>query len=213
PERPSTRPNSSKRQGDFVMSFLNTKRITVALAALALASTAFAVRPSDLAPDFKGTDSNGKTQTLSQYRGKYVVLEWANQGCPYEQKHYKSGNMEALQKEWTAKGVVWLSIISSAPGEQGYVTPPEENDYLAKMHAAPTAAILDPTGAIGHLYNAKTTPHMFVIDPTGKIVYEGAIDDKPSPDPSTLNGAHNYVSEALTAAMAGKPVPTPQTRS
>jgi peroxiredoxin len=185
----------------------------MALAALAVATAAFAVKPGELAPDFHGTDSTGKTQSLSQYRGKYVVLEWANQGCPYEQKHYKSGNMEALQKQWTAKGVVWLSIISSAPGEQGYVTPPEENDYLAKMHAAPTAAILDPTGAIGHLYDAKTTPHMFVIDPSGKIVYEGAIDDKPSPDTSTLKDAHNYVSEALTEAMAGKPVQTPITRS
>ena len=188
-------------------------RMTLALATLVVATAAFAIRPGELAPDFHGTDSKGKTQSLSQYRGKYVVLEWANQGCPYEQKHYKSGNMEALQKEWTAKGVAWLSIISSAPGQQGYVTPPQENDYLKTMHAAPTAAVLDPTGAIGHLYDAKTTPHMFVIDPSGKIVYEGAIDDKPSPDPSTLKDAHNYVSEALTEAMAGKPVQTPVTRS
>jgi hypothetical protein len=120
--------------------------------------------------------------------------------------------MEKLQKEWTGKGVVWLSVISSAPGEQGYVTPPEENAYLKKMNAAPTAAILDPKGDIGHLYQAKTTPHMFVIDPTGKVIYQGAIDDKPSPDPETLPGAHNYVSEALTAAMSGKPVPTAVTR-
>jgi peroxiredoxin len=189
-------------------------RITLALAALALATAAFAVRPGALAPDFHGTDSNGKTQSLSQYRGKFVVLEWANQGCPYEQKHYKSGNMEALQKQWTAKGVVWLSVISSAPGEQGYVSPAEENDYLSKMHAAPTAAILDPTGAIGHLYDAKTTPHMFVIDPSGKIVYEGAIDDQPTPDPASLKTVqHNYLNEALNAAMAGKPVPTPVTKS
>jgi peroxiredoxin len=188
-------------------------KLTLAIATIALATAAFAVKPSDLAPDFHGTDSNGRTQSLSQYRGKYVVLEWANQGCPFEQKHYKSGNMEALQKEWTAKGVVWLSIISSAPDQQGYVTPPEENDYLAKMHAAPTAAILDPTGSIGHLYDAKTTPHMFVIDPNGKIVYEGAIDDQPTPDPASLKSARNYVSEALTESMAGKPVQTPVTRS
>jgi peroxiredoxin len=185
----------------------------LSVVALALAATAaFAIPPGSIAPDFKGTDSNGQTQTLSQYRGKFVVLEWANQGCPYEQKLYHSGTMEKLQKEWTAKGVVWLSVISSAPGQQGYVTPPQENDYLTKMKAAPTAAILDPSGAIGHLYEAKTTPHMFVIDPTGKVVYQGAIDDKPSPDPDTLPGAHNYVSEALTAAMAGKPVPTAVTR-
>jgi AhpC/TSA family len=120
--------------------------------------SALAIPLGTAAPNFKGTDSTGTQQTLSQYRGKFVVLEWANKGCPYDRKHYISGNMEALQKEWTAKDVVWLSVISSAPGEQGYVTPAEENDYLKKMHAAPTAAILDPTGTIGRLYEAKTTP-------------------------------------------------------
>jgi peroxiredoxin len=189
-----------------------TKTSSIVACAL-LCSAALALKPGETAPGFHGTDSNGKTETLAQYRGKFVVLEWANQGCPYERKHYESGNMERLQKEWTSKGVVWLSIISSAPGQQGYVTPNEENQYLAKMHAAPTAAILDPSGTIGRLYDAKTTPHMFVIDPQGKIVYEGAIDDRPSPDPDTLKGAHNYVSAALEEAMAGKPVDTPVTRS
>lgn len=145
-------------------------------------------------------------------RGKYVVLEWANKGCPYEQKHYNSGNMEKLQREWTAKGVVWLSILSSAPGKQGNVTPAEENDYLKTMHAAPTAAILDPSGTIGRLYDAKTTPHIFVIDPAGKVIYQGAIDDQPTPDPDSLANAHNYVSEALTDALENKPIPTPVTR-
>jgi peroxiredoxin len=173
---------------------------------------AVALPAGSIAPEFKGVDSNGVTHSLSEYRGKYVVLEWANQGCPYEQKHYLSGNMESLQKEWTGKGVVWLSIISSAPGEQGYVTPAQENDYLKTMKAAPTAALLDPKGTIGHLYDARTTPHMFVIDPAGKIVYQGALDDKPSPDPSTLKGADNYVSDALNAAMAGKPVAVAVTR-
>jgi len=189
-------------------------RNALAITALTLTFAAFAgaLPPGSLAPDFKGTDSNGKIQSLSQYRGKFVVLEWANQGCPYEQKHYLSGNMESLQKQWTSKGVVWLSIISSAPGEQGYVSSSEENSYLQKMHAAPTAAILDPAGSIGHLYAAKTTPHMFVIDPSGKIVYQGAIDDQPSPDPSTLKNAHNYLNDALTAAMAGKPVAQESTR-
>ena len=192
------------------------KRMRVAVLAAGLATVcvgAFALKPGELAPDFKGMDSNGKAETLGQYRGKYVVLEWANQGCPFEQKHYKSGNMESLQKQWTAKGVVWLSVISSAQGEQGYVTPAQENEYLAQMKAAPTAAILDPSGAIGRLYGAKTTPHMFVIDPQGKIIYEGAIDDQPSPDPSTLNGAKNYVSAALEESMAGKPVQVSVTRS
>ena len=173
---------------------------------------ALSLTPGTQAPDFKGTDSNGVTHTLSQYRGKYVVLEWANKGCPYEQKHYLSGNMEALQKEWTDKGVVWLSILSSAPGEQGNVTPAEENQYLKTMHAAPTAAILDPSGEIGHLYQAKTTPHIFIIDPKGKLIYQGAIDDKPTTDLSDVQHAHNYLNEVLNAAMAGKPVPITSTR-
>jgi len=185
------------------------KRIGVGVLMAALAASAgvvMALPPGSMAPEFKGADSNGMTHSLSEYRGKYVVLEWANQGCPYEQKHYKSGNMESLQKEWTGKGVVWLSILSSSPGQQGYVTPAEENDYLKAMKASPTAALLDPTGAIGHLYDARTTPHMFVIDPAGKIVYQGAIDDKPTPDPSSLKSADNYLNDALNAAMAGKPV-------
>jgi peroxiredoxin len=192
------------------------KRTRVAALSTGLAMIcvgALALQPGQLAPEFKGTDSTGKTETLAQYRGKYVVLEWANEGCPYERKLYESGTMESLQKQWTAKGVVWLSVLSSAPGQQGNVSPAEENDYLHKMKAAPTAAILDPTGTIGRLYAAKTTPHMFVIDPTGKIVYQGAIDDQPSPDPSTLKGAKNYVSEALEESMAGKPVATPMTKS
>jgi peroxiredoxin len=180
---------------------------------LCAATIAYALPPGSQAPNFTGTDSNGQTQTLSQYRGKYVVLEWANKGCPYEQKQYNSGNMEKLQREWTAKGVVWLSVISSAPGQQGYVTPPEEQAYLTRMHAAPKAVILDPSGAIGRLYQAKTTPHMFVIDPAGKLIYQGAIDDQPTPDPESIAKAHNYVSEALNAAMQGKPVPTAMTHS
>jgi len=192
---------------------MKCKQLTVRAGMLALlCGSAWALKPGDAAPEFKGTDSNGKTLDLSQYRGKFVVLEWANQGCPYERKHYESGNMESLQKQWTAKGVVWLSIISSAPGEQGYVTPPQENEYLAKMHAAPTAAVLDPSGEIGRLYGAKTTPHMFVIDPQGKVVYEGAIDDQPTPDPASLKVAHNYLNDALNEAMAGKAVATPVTR-
>jgi peroxiredoxin len=185
------------------------KRIQFALPFLLLATSlhlALALPPGSPAPDFKGVDSNGVTHSLSDYRGKYVVLEWANRGCPYEQKHYLSGNMESLQKQWTSKGVVWLSIISSAPGQQGYVTPAEENDYLKTMKASPTAALLDPTGAIGHLYDARTTPHIFVIDPTGKLIYQGAIDNQPTPNPASLNGADNYLNDALNAAMAGKAV-------
>jgi peroxiredoxin len=184
----------------------------LSLVLIALSLPAFAVVPNTSAPNFKGTDSNGVEHSLSQYRGKYVVLEWANKGCPYDQKHYLSGNMANLQKEWTAKGVVWLSVISSAPGTQGYVTPAEENAYIKTMHVASTAVLLDPTGSIGRLYEAKTTPHMFVIDPTGKVIYQGAIDDKPTTDQADLKGARNYLNETLTDAMAGNPVPVASTR-
>jgi peroxiredoxin len=182
--------------------------LVLGLAALPL----LALTPGVPAPDFKGTDSNGAIHTLSQYRGKYVVLEWANKGCPYDQKHYLSGNMESLQKEWTGKGVVWLSVISSAPGEQGSVSSAEENQYLKTMKAAPTAALLDPDGTIGHLYQAKTTPHIFVIDPNGTLIYQGAIDDKPTTDQADIKTARNYLNDVLNAAIAGKPVPVATTR-
>jgi peroxiredoxin len=187
--------------------------LTVATVAVTFLSLhAYAVRIGDSAPDFKGTDSNGNTQSLSQYKGKYVVLEWTNHDCPFTRKHYAAGNMQSLQKEWTAKGIVWLSIISSAPGEQGYMTAPEENSYLREVHAAPTAAILDPAGAIGREYEAKTTPHIFIIDPAGKVIYEGAIDDHPSADPEDIKSSKNYVSEALSQSLAGQPVATAVTR-
>jgi peroxiredoxin len=165
------------------------------------------------APAFTATDSHGQSHSLDQYRGKYVVLEWHNQGCPYTKKHYESGNMQSLQKEWTAKGVTWFTVISSAPGEQGYQTDAQENAYLAEMHADPTAVLMDPQGKLGHLYGAKTTPEMYVIDPSGKLIYEGAIDDRPTPDVSDIKGADNYLNDALTEAMAGKPVLKSYTRS
>jgi peroxiredoxin len=165
------------------------------------------------APAFTATDSHGQSHSLDQYRGKYVVLEWHNQGCPYTRKHYVSGNMQELQQEWTAKGVVWFTVISSAPGEQGYVTDAQENAYLAKVRADPTAVLMDANGKLGHLYGAKTTPEMYVIDPNGKLIYEGAIDDRPTPDVSDIKGADNYLSDALTEAMDGKPVLKSYTRS
>ena len=174
--------------------------------------TAFAVRVGAPAPDFTGTDTQGHTDKLSDFHGKYVVLEWTNNGCPYTQKHYESGNMQALQKEWTAKGVVWLTVLSSAPGEQGYMTAPAENSYMAREHADPTAALLDPTGTIGREYDAKTTPHMFVIDPSGKIIYEGAIDDHPTTDLADVKISKNYVSAALAEALANQPVAVSYTR-
>jgi peroxiredoxin len=186
---------------------------TLAVIATALVyASAWAAQVGVAAPDFSGTDSNGQVQTLAKDRGKFVVLEWHNQGCPYTRKHYESGNMEALQREWTAKGVVWLTVISSAPGRQGYVSAADENAYLKKMQADPTAVILDSNGQLGKLYGAKTTPHMFIIDPSGKLIYSGAIDDHPTSDPDDIKDSRNYVNQALTEAMAGKPVSEPVTR-
>jgi peroxiredoxin len=178
----------------------------------ALAAPAWAARVGEKAPAFAATDSNGVKHTLSEYSGKYVVLEWHNNGCPFVRKQYGSGNMQKLQKEWTARGVVWLTVISSAPGKQGYVTAGEENAYVKQVDAAPTAVLLDPAGDLGRLYDAKTSPHMFVADPSGKLIYNGAIDDRPTPDPASVAGATNYVAQALAESMAGKPVSVPTSR-
>lgn len=172
-------------------------------------TTAFAAKVGEAAPDFTGTDSNGQSHKLSAYRGKYVILEWHNQGCPYTKKHYDTGNMQKLQKDAIAKGVVWLSVISSAPGKQGYVTASEENEYLKRTNSTPTAVLLDPSGEIGRLYGAKTTPHMYIIDPQGRLIYNGAIDDRPTADAKDIAGAKNYVTAALDEVLAGKPVSTP----
>jgi hypothetical protein len=189
------------------------RKLALALLFVILAQAVFALRVGDRAPAFTAVDSHGQQHSLAEYKNKFVVLEWHNQGCPYTIKHYNSGNMQKLQKLWTSKGVVWLTVISSAPGTQGYVTAAQENDYLQRMNAAPTAALLDPNGDLGHLYGAKTTPHMFVINPQGQLIYEGAIDDKATPDPSDIAGATNYVTVALEQAMAGKPVTTTATRA
>lgn len=186
---------------------------TVAVLMLCAAPLLFAAaKVGDVAPEFTATSSSGKTVHLADYRGKYVVLEWHNNGCPYVGKHYNSGNMQRLQKQWTSQGVVWFTVLSSAPGKQGYVTASEENDYLTKEHATPTAALLDPTGEIGHMYDAKTSPQMVVINPQGVVIYSGAIDDKPTTDLQDVQGATNYVTLALEQSMAGKAVATPATR-
>jgi peroxiredoxin len=186
--------------------------VAIALVALAIVLVAHAASVGQAAPTFTGKDSQGKTQSLEQYRGKFVVLEWTNRDCPYTKKQYDSGNMQALQREWMGKGVVWLTVLSSAQGEQGYLDAAGENAQMARVHAQPTAAILDPSGEIGKLYSAKTTPHMFVIDPAGKLIYAGAIDDKPTTDTGDVKTAKNYVSAALTEAMAGQPVQVASTR-
>jgi hypothetical protein len=193
-------------------SSLFHKLIVFVVLGFALHLSAQTAVPGNQAPNFTGNDSNGKPHSLSDYNGKYVVLEWASQGCPYDQRHYINGSMEAVQQKWTGKGVVWLSIISSAPGQEGFVSPEEENRYIRKTHASPTAAILDPSGTIGRLYRAKTTPHMFVIDPSGKVIYAGAIDDNPTWDLSDHTPARNYVDEALTESMNGQPIRVQSTR-
>ena len=179
---------------------------------LFLISSAFAVAVGEPAPEFQATDSNGQVHKLSENRGKFVVLEWHNNGCPYTAKHYESRNMQRLQKEWISKGVVWFTVISSAPGKQGYVTAQQENKYLKAMNASPTAALLDPQGDVGRLYSAKTTPHMFVVNPAGVLIYDGAIDSKPTTDQADIASAQNYVSQALGEATAGKAVSVPTSR-
>lgn len=157
------------------------------------------VRVNQIAPDFSGVDSTGALRKLSEFKGKTVVLEWTNHQCPFTGKHYTSGNMQRLQAEATDQGIVWLSIISSAPGQQGYVTAEEANQLTTSRDASPTAVILDPEGEIGRLYSARTTPHMYVIDPQGELRYMGGIDNIPSADPADVTDATNYVQGALTS--------------
>lgn len=164
------------------------------------------------APDFTGVDSNGKQHTLSQYRGKTVVLEWTSHECPYVVKHYDSGNMQAIQKEATANGIVWLSIISSKPGKEGHVSGSRANELTASRNAAPTAVILDESSAIGTLYGAKTTPHMYIIDKTGQLVYMGGIDNIPSTNPGDIPKSKNYVRAALADMADGQPIKESITR-
>jgi peroxiredoxin len=162
-----------------------------------------------VAPEFKAVDTYGKTHSLSQYRGKWVVLEWVNYDCPYVRKHYNSNTMQALQKKYAAKGVVWLSIVSSAPGKQGHYANDEQNALTKEKGAAPHAMLIDESGTVGRMYDARTTPHMFVINPQGTLLYMGGIDDKPTARAADLQGARPHVDIALQEAMAGKPVSVP----
>ncbi len=164
------------------------------------------------APDFSLTDANGKTHSLSQYKGKYVVLEWFNPECPFVKKHYGSNNMQNLQKEFTDKGVVWLTINSNAPGTQGSLTAEEAQKILASWKTHETALLLDPEGNAGRAYGAKNTPNMVVINPDGKVIYHGAIDSKATPNPSDIPNSTNYVKAALDESLAGKSVATPETK-
>jgi peroxiredoxin len=165
------------------------------------------------APAFTLTDTKGKQHNLADYKGKYVVLEWVNFGCPFVKKHYESGNMQATQKKAVQKGVVWLSVNSSAKWKQGNMSAAEWNEAIAERKMASTAVLLDESGELGRTYGAKTTPHMYVINPAGVLIYKGAIDDKPTTNKDDIAGARNYVLAALDESMAGKPVSTPSTQS
>lgn len=191
---------------------MRTLAVTLGLIAATTGFGLAEVQIGSPAPDFSLTDTNGKAYRLSDLKGKYVVLEWYNPDCPFVGKHYKSGNMQKLQKEYTAKGVVWLSIDSSAPGLEGNYPSDELNQISNKFGAARTALLLDPDGKVGRAYAAKTTPDMYIIDPKGVLIYRGAIDSKRSTDLADVKTATNYVHEALEAALEGKPISTAATQ-
>ena len=183
----------------------------LALATL-LAGLCYGQKVGAPAPDFKATDSNGRMRQLSEYHGKYVVLEWHNNGCPFTRKHYESGNMQSLQALAREHGVVWLTVISSAPGKQGYVDGAGADQLTKTRHAAPAAVLLDPSGSVGRLYRAKTTPHMFVIDANGELRYMGGIDSIATTEAADIPKAEPYLKEAMLAVVDNQPVAHPATR-
>lgn len=163
------------------------------------------------APSFEVMGADGTLYSLSDFEGQYVILEWLNHGCPYIQKHYNGNNMQQLQEKYTDKGVVWLSVISSAPGTQGYMKAEEARQSIEEHGASPTTILLDTDGEMGRAYDARVTPHMFIIDPNGTVRYNGAIDDKPTPAASSLETAHNYIDTAMNSLMNGEEVETKST--
>lgn len=188
--------------------------IAAAFSLVTFAAGAYAeAEVGQAAPAFTLTDITGKTHSLSDFAGKHVVLEWTNYDCPFVKKHYGSGNMQKLQAEYTSKGVVWLSVNSSAPGKQGNFTPEEWQKRSREWNVAATGILLDADGKVGQAYGAKTTPHIFIVAPDGKLAYKGAIDDKPSADPADIESSKNYVKEALDAQLAGGSVPEASTKS
>lgn len=189
-------------------------KLMIALLVL-ISHVAFALETGTSAPDFTlpGLNPKMKEVKLSDLKGKIIVLEWLNHGCPFVRKHYDSGNMQALQKKYVEKNVIWLSIISSAPGKQGHV---DEKGALKDKTANKSAAtdiLLDPEGKVGKLYGAKMTPHMYIIDKNGILVYQGAIDDRPDTDQNSIQGAKNYVATALDELMSGKKVSRDTTKA
>lgn len=179
--------------------------------AVAVLPAKAAVEIGKPAPAISATDVHGNEFNLEDHKGKIVVLEWFNKGCPFVQKHYDSGNMQKLQKDAAAQDVAWVTIISSAEGKQGYVTSEEALADIETYDATPTTLIRDTSGEIGKAYDAKTTPHMFVIDADGNVAYAGAIDSNSSANPDTIEGAENYVTAAIDALQAGESVETTTT--
>ena len=176
-------------------------------------SSAFALQTGDMAPDFTLTDTNGQSHSLGEFKGKTVVLEWFNPDCPFVKKHYDSQNMQNLQKKYIEQGAIWLSINSSAEGKQGFYSSQEYNRLTEEKDASPTALLLDRSGDVGRLYGAQTTPHMYIINTNGVLVYQGAIDSIPSVDVADIATAQNYVQAALDEIAQGKPVTTSTTKS
>jgi len=164
------------------------------------------------AGNFRLTDADGRQVTLSQFKGRPVVLEWNNPGCPFVKKHYDSGNMQRTQAAARRDGAVWLTVNSGAPGKQGYMTGAEAKAFVASAKATPTAYLLDPAGRVGRGYAAKTTPHLYLINAGGRLVYQGGIDDRPTADAADIKGARNHLLAALAEVKAGKPVSVPETR-
>ncbi|HAO32454.1 MAG TPA: thioredoxin family protein [Candidatus Competibacteraceae bacterium] len=190
------------------------KRTLAVLAAVAMLTASALAAPviGQPAPAFTGVTADGGTVDLAAYAGKTVVLEWTNNGCPYVKKHYGAGNMQEQQREAAAQGVIWLSVISSAPGQQGHVSPAQADGLTRSRKAAPHAVLLDPEGRIGRAYGAKTTPHLYIIDEAGKLVYLGGIDSLATADPADIPEATQYVRVALKERAAGQPISAPVTR-
>lgn len=197
----------------FMASVVFSSLAPTSAAIAAPAATAKKAVVGAAAPDFTLVDSKGVSHSLASFKGKTVVLEWFNKGCPFVKKHYEgSTNMQALQKRYTDKGVVWLTVVSSAEGKQGFETPADTEKTRAEWKIASTATLLDTKGDVGRMYDAKTTPHMYVIDPKGLLVYNGAIDSKSSSDAADIPKSQNYVAGALDLLTAGKPVALASTK-
>jgi len=182
---------------------------TLAFAATAAFANATVGQP---APAFTATDTSGKTVSLADFKGRHVVLEWVNPGCPFVVKHYSSANMQGTQKEATAKGVVWLAVSSTAPDASDYRKPADLAKWMQGQKAAATATLMDDDGKVGKAYGARTTPHMYIVDPAGTLVYAGGIDNKPSSNAADIPSSTNYVKAALAETLAGKPVSQASTR-